>query len=60
MKNCGWIRTEKKFVTSCGRVAVLHRGYVYCPYCGKFIKTETAIERCERRLIEELGKGLSK
>ena len=35
---CGWIKSEKqKYVTACGRVTKLHRGFIYCPYCGKYI-----------------------
>lgn len=37
-RNCGWIKTATKYVTSCGREGRWHRGFIYCPYCGKVIK----------------------
>ena len=36
-RNCGWIKTEKEYATSCGRKANYHRGYMYCPFCGRII-----------------------
>lgn len=56
--NCGWIRTGKKYVTSCGWNSSWHRGYLYCPFCGKIIKPETAYDRCEKLLLNELAKGV--
>lgn len=34
---CGWIKTEEGYATSCGRKAAYHRGYMYCPFCGRII-----------------------
>ena len=36
-RHCGWIKTEKEYATSCGRKAKYHRGYMYCPFCGRII-----------------------
>ena len=40
MGKCGWIKVGKGYVTSCGRKANYHRGYIYCPFCAKVIITE--------------------
>lgn len=37
-KGCGYIKTEKGYVTSCGiKVRAIGRGWLYCPHCGKYI-----------------------
>ena len=36
-RHCGWIKTDKGYASSCGRKVNYHRGYMYCPFCGRII-----------------------
>lgn len=51
MSKCGWIGTGRKgtrieFLTSCSHVTYKHKGFVYCPYCGKEIKVLKEGSKC--------------
>lgn len=35
---CRWQMTDNGWRTACGVKGRLHRGYKYCPYCGKEMK----------------------
>ena len=48
---CRWQMTDNGWRTACGVKGRLHRGYKYCPYCGKEMKLNW--KRKEENLLKD-------